>query len=199
MRHWAGVSERVEVEGAEGWSVRVTQTITYPDGTEEVNTWVVTYRPQPREVEVHPCLIPEEAENYTGEECPPEETTSSTDEGGGETPEDRKVQRDAWRTMQRSHAIGNGVFVAAVNRIGREDDLQFWGSSFVADPSGTVIAEARTGAGVDAVEKALRTALDTFRPEAKDHHRHIAKGRRDGIHWETATPVTDPGRPPRRR
>ena len=74
--------ERVEVRGAQGWSVRVTQTITYPDGTEVVNTWIVTYRAQPREVEVHPCLIPEDAENYTGEECPPEETTPTTEPGG---------------------------------------------------------------------------------------------------------------------
>lgn len=77
--------ERVEVRGANGWSVRVTQTIAYPDDTDVVNTWIVTYRPQPREVEVHPCLIPEEAENYTGEECP-EETTTTTEgagDGGG--------------------------------------------------------------------------------------------------------------------
>jgi len=66
----------------------------------------------------------------------------TTDNGGGETPDDRVAQREAWRTIQRSHAISNGVFVAAANRIGREGDIQFWGSSFVADPSGTVIAEA---------------------------------------------------------
>ena len=70
------------MKGAQGWSVRVTQTITYLDGTQVVNERVVRYRAQPREVEVHPCLIPEEAENYTGEECPVEETTSSTDDAG---------------------------------------------------------------------------------------------------------------------
>jgi N-carbamoylputrescine amidase len=56
------------------------------------------------------------------------------------------AQRDAWRTIQRSHAIANGVFVAAVNRVGFEgappEGLEFWGSSFVADPFGRVIAEA---------------------------------------------------------
>lgn len=52
------------------------------------------------------------------------------------------AQRDAWRTVQRSHAITNGVFVAAVNRTGVEGELTFWGSSFVADPFGRVIAEA---------------------------------------------------------
>ena len=60
----------------------------------------------------------------------------------GETPDDKAAQRAAWQTIQKSHAIANGVFVAAVNRVGTEDDLTFWGRSFVADPSGTVIAEA---------------------------------------------------------
>src|SRR5438132_4473413 len=56
------------------------------------------------------------------------------------------AQLDAWRTIQRSHAIANGIFVAAVNRVGfegpPESGLEFWGSSFVADPFGQVIAEA---------------------------------------------------------
>ncbi len=56
-------------------------------------------------------------------------------------------QLDAWRTIQRSHAIANGCYVAAVNRVGHEpsptgDGLEFWGSSFLADPFGTVLAEA---------------------------------------------------------
>jgi len=62
-------------------------------------------------------------------------------------------QLDAWRTIQRSHAIANGCYVAAVNRVGRErfvapsggpatEGLEFWGSSFIADPFGTVVAEA---------------------------------------------------------
>jgi N-carbamoylputrescine amidase len=58
------------------------------------------------------------------------------------------AQLDAWRTIQRAHAIANGVYVAAVNRVGFEGDphkgLEFWGSSFVADPFGQVIAEAST-------------------------------------------------------
>ena len=54
------------------------------------------------------------------------------------------AQRDAWKTIQRSHAIANGVYVAAVNRVGHEGSpgLEFWGSSFIADPFGVVIAEA---------------------------------------------------------
>ncbi len=56
------------------------------------------------------------------------------------------AQLDAWRTIQRAHAIANGVYVAAVNRVGYEGPpdhgLEFWGSSFVADPFGQVIAQA---------------------------------------------------------
>jgi N-carbamoylputrescine amidase len=57
-------------------------------------------------------------------------------------------QRSAWQTMQRAHAIANGVYVAAVNRVGHERSpeagpgLEFWGSSFLADPFGIVVAEA---------------------------------------------------------
>jgi N-carbamoylputrescine amidase len=60
------------------------------------------------------------------------------------------AQRDAWRTIQRGHAIANGVYVAVVNRVGHEippeggPGLEFWGSSFVADPFGIVVAEAST-------------------------------------------------------
>jgi N-carbamoylputrescine amidase len=58
------------------------------------------------------------------------------------------AQRDAWRTIQRSHAIANGVYVAAVNRVGHEAGdqgqagLEFWGTSFICDPFGVVVAEA---------------------------------------------------------
>jgi N-carbamoylputrescine amidase len=63
------------------------------------------------------------------------------------------AQHDAWRTIQRAHAIANGVFVAVVNRVGHEfgdirgnraagKGLEFWGGSFLCDPFGRVIAEA---------------------------------------------------------
>lgn len=56
------------------------------------------------------------------------------------------AQLSAWQTMQRAHAIANGVFVVAVNRVGHEGPadggLEFWGRSFVCDPHGVVIAEA---------------------------------------------------------
>jgi N-carbamoylputrescine amidase len=74
------------------------------------------------------------------------------------------AQYDAWRTIQRSHAIANGVYVAAVNRVGLEhgevkladgevlgsraagQGIEFWGGSFLADPFGRVVAEAAHGA-----------------------------------------------------
>ncbi len=56
------------------------------------------------------------------------------------------AQHDAWRTIQRAHAIANGIYVAVVNRVGFEGPpdrgLEFWGASFVADPFGQVLAEA---------------------------------------------------------
>lgn len=51
-------------------------------------------------------------------------------------------QWSAWETMMRAHAIANGVYVAAPNRVGNEGELQFWGASFVADPYGNVVARA---------------------------------------------------------
>jgi len=55
------------------------------------------------------------------------------------------AQHDAWRTIQRAHAIANGLYVAAVNRVGYEGPpehgLEFWGQSFVADPFGRILAE----------------------------------------------------------
>ncbi len=64
-----------------------------------------------------------------------------------------RAQHDAWRTIQRAHAISNGVYVVVVNRVGHETGnvrgretpgagLEFWGASFLCDPFGQVIAEA---------------------------------------------------------
>src|SRR5213594_4222449 len=53
-----------------------------------------------------------------------------------------EAQHDAWETIQRAHAIANGVYVAVVNRVGHEGQLNFWGQSFVADPFGRIIAKA---------------------------------------------------------
>ena len=65
-----------------------------------------------------------------------------------EKAQEGEAQREAWQTIQRGHAIANGVFVAAVNRVGHEkpadgeDGIEFWGSSFLCDPFGVVLAEA---------------------------------------------------------
>jgi len=59
-----------------------------------------------------------------------------------EKPEMRRAQHSAWETIQRAHAIANGVYVAVVNRVGHEGQLNFWGQSFVADPFGRIIAKA---------------------------------------------------------
>ncbi|HZS52040.1 MAG TPA: carbon-nitrogen hydrolase [Bryobacterales bacterium] len=57
-----------------------------------------------------------------------------------------QAQHDAWKTIQRAHAIANGLYVAAVNRVGHEGPagggLEFFGGSFICDPFGVVLAEA---------------------------------------------------------
>jgi len=58
-----------------------------------------------------------------------------------DTSEERS-QSDAWETIQRSHAIANGVFTIAVNRVGKEGEIQFWGRSFVSDPFGKILVQA---------------------------------------------------------
>jgi N-carbamoylputrescine amidase len=54
----------------------------------------------------------------------------------------RRKMYSAWETIQRAHAIANGVFVASVNRVGVEGAIEFWGGSFISDPFGEVIARA---------------------------------------------------------
>ena len=65
-------------------------------------------------------------------------------ESGSVSPDEAKALEarhlDAWITMQRSHAIANGLFVAAANRVGREGHLRFWGNSFIAGPGGEILA-----------------------------------------------------------
>jgi N-carbamoylputrescine amidase len=81
----------------------------------------------------------------------------------GEKAEFGAAQLSAWQTIQRSHAIANGVFVISVNRVGHEGPkdggLQFWGHSFVADPFGVVLAEAGEA------EETLVVELDLSRQE----------------------------------
>jgi N-carbamoylputrescine amidase len=73
-------------------------------------------------------------------------------------------QRDAWETAQRAHAIANGLYVAAVNRVGHEGEadagLEFWGSSFVSDPFGVLL-----GRGSDDREEVLVVPCERRRLE----------------------------------
>ncbi len=66
-----------------------------------------------------------------------------------DTPEEQARQREAWITVQRGHAVANGLPVVSVNRVGHEPDpsgqtggIQFWGSSFVAGPQGELLYQA---------------------------------------------------------
>jgi N-carbamoylputrescine amidase len=65
-----------------------------------------------------------------------------------EKAEHGKSQFESWQVVQRGHAVANGVYVAAVNRVGLEKQspdspgIEFWGSSFIADPQGVIIAQA---------------------------------------------------------
>lgn len=59
-----------------------------------------------------------------------------------ELPDEHARQLDAWQTVQRGHAIANGLYVAAVNRVGREGGIDFWGHSFCVGPQGEFLAHA---------------------------------------------------------
>jgi N-carbamoylputrescine amidase len=87
------------------------------------------------------------------------------------------AQLDAWRTVQRSHAISNGVFVAAVNRVGLEgtaqNGLEFWGHSFVCDPFGEILAEASADK-----EEILIVECDPGRIEVVRRHWPFLRDRR---------------------
>ena len=80
------------------------------------------------------------------------------------------AQRDAWHTIQRSHAIANGLFVVGVNRVGHErlegaagEGIRFWGSSFVADPMGRMLAVAPDDAEAVLVVECDRGAVERTR------------------------------------
>ena len=77
-----------------------------------------------------------------------------------------EAQRDAWETIQRGHAVANGVFVAAVNRVGhegpKEGGIEFWGNTFVSDPAGVVLHRAGQAEEVAVVDIDL-ARVDTHR------------------------------------
>jgi N-carbamoylputrescine amidase len=65
--------------------------------------------------------------------------------------EEQERQRMAWQTVQRGHAVANGLPVVTVNRVGDEDGVPFWGTSFVAGPQGELLYEAPTDKEVETV------------------------------------------------
>ena len=105
----------------------------------------------------------------------------------GEKAEYGPRQLDAWQTIQRSHAIANGIYVAAVNRVGFEqgpDDtgIEFWGNSFLADPQGQVLAKASVDREEILVHECDPREMDTvrrnwpfFRDRRIDHYGEITK------------------------
>jgi len=81
------------------------------------------------------------------------------------TPEEKEKMLNAWLAVQRGHAVANGVFVVAVNRVGREKDpsgvlggIEFWGNSFIYGPQGEVIVKAGTDEEVITAEIDLKSA-----------------------------------------
>jgi N-carbamoylputrescine amidase len=85
-------------------------------------------------------------------------------------------QQSAWETIQRSHAIANGVYVCAVNRVGHEGPadggIEFWGGSFVADPGGRILVKGGTGAEV------LTTTCDLAKVDVSRTHWPFLRDRR---------------------
>lgn len=68
-----------------------------------------------------------------------------------DTTDEQQRQRMAWQTVQRGHAVANGLPVVTVNRVGEEDGVPFWGTSFVAGPQGELLYEAPTNQETEAV------------------------------------------------
>ena len=77
--------------------------------------------------------------------------------------QEHQLQQDAWQTVQRGHAITNGVYIAAVNRVGQEGELNFWGTSFVSDPFGRVLKQAGADGAQTLIVPCDLTAIQTTR------------------------------------
>lgn len=82
-------------------------------------------------------------------------------------------QYNAWQTIQRSHAVANGVPVVSVNRVGDEGDMKFWGGSFIANPFGTLLYKAS-----HEEEETVVTALDLKKSEYYRTHWPFLRDRR---------------------
>jgi N-carbamoylputrescine amidase len=96
----------------------------------------------------------------------------------GEKAEFGVAQHSSWETIQRGHAIANGCYVAAINRVGHEapaggDGIEFWGQSFVCDPSGQILAKAAVGE-----EEIVLCEIDFARVEQQRTHWPFLRDRR---------------------
>lgn len=76
-----------------------------------------------------------------------------------------EAEHEAWQIIQRSHAIANNVFVVAVNRVGRDNHLDFWGSSFACDPYGRVLAQAPVDKETDLLVKCDLSLIKQMRAD----------------------------------
>jgi N-carbamoylputrescine amidase len=72
-------------------------------------------------------------------------------------------QHSAWETMLRSHAIANGIYVAAPNRVGCEGALEFWGGSFICDPYGNILSKASDNQPEVVIAECDLTLVETAR------------------------------------
>lgn len=98
------------------------------------------------------------------------------------------AQHCAWETVQRGHAVANGCWVAAVNRVGVEGESEFWGQSFVANPYGEIVAKAsvdreeilQVNCELKIVED-FRRIWPFFRDRRIDTYGDITKRWRDGV------------------
>ena len=81
----------------------------------------------------------------------------------GDTAEEAATQIDAWQTVQRGHAISNGVYLAAANRAGVEGEISFWGRSLVVAPFGEVLLDLGTEGDTVAVVELPRQRLENVR------------------------------------
>lgn len=99
--------------------------------------------------------------------------------------EERDAEKEqftnAWKTIQRSHAIANGCYVASINRVGSEEASRFWGGSFVAGPFGEIITEAGEEEAIVSAEINLsaiepqRQTWPFFRDRRVDSYQGITK------------------------
>jgi len=107
-----------------------------------------------------------------------------------EKAEHGEAQHQAWETVQRAHAISNGVFVAAVNRVGTEGGLEFWGASFVSDPFGRILARASS-----TKEETLVVSCDLARIEEVRRNWPFLRDRRIDAYGSITSRFLDPEDP----